>query len=203
MMFPDADKTLVFDKLLRRRKPLRNLVIHWTGAENSAQKVFRTLKRRDLSVDFIIDWDGKTYMCNPDPLRYRTSHAGNANSYSVGVEVVNYGTRRLASEVPQHKIAQKHRPLTLQTIHGKQRFVADFFPEQVKALKRLVWGVGYHLDIETAFPTKPGTRQIQDTVIDWRSFEGVLGHFHVSGRKTDPGTAVLQELQDTIGVAAC
>lgn len=203
MIFPDASRELEFEGLRRRRKKLDKLVVHWTAAEGSAQRVHKTLKRRGLSVDFIVDWDGKLYLCNPDPLKYLTWHAGNANAYSVGVEVVNYGYRHNAKDVKPHPVVQKFRPVQVQTIHGRQFYVADFFPAQLKTLRRLVWGVEYYLGIPTEFPTKEGTNQIVDTVFDWQSFAGVIGHYHVSPRKVDPGTAVLQYLRDSLKGNAC
>lgn len=199
MMFPDASRELTFENLRRRRQgPPNKLVIHWTAAEGSAQQVFRTLNKRGLSVDFIVDWDGKLYCCNEDLPNRLTSHAGPANTSSVGVEVVNYGTRPAAKQVPQHKVAQKYRPLTVQTLHGRKFYVGDFWPEQFNTLRRLCWGAEYYLGIPSVFPTKEGTNRIEDKVIDWRSHEGVLGHFHISPRKLDPGTKVLQDLRDSL-----
>lgn len=70
-----------------RRSPPRAFVWHWTGGHRSAEGVCETLRARALSVHYIIDPDGRTVLC-VDPATTIAYHAGDANSWTIGCEIV-------------------------------------------------------------------------------------------------------------------
>jgi N-acetyl-anhydromuramyl-L-alanine amidase AmpD len=78
-----------------RREQLRAIVLHWTGGTD-ARQCFRTLRSRTgphtpdgLSVHYIIGSDGEVLHTASTSLV--CLHAGVANAWSIGIEVVSPG----------------------------------------------------------------------------------------------------------------
>lgn len=80
----------------KRKAPPRAFVWHWTGGGNPAETVCRTLRNRrnpktgkpePLSVHYVLDLDGRLVQC-ADPAGTVCYHAGTANEWSVGCEIV-------------------------------------------------------------------------------------------------------------------
>lgn len=66
------------------------IIIHHTG-DDAASKTYATLKQRRLSVHYIIDRDGTIYyVLDESKIAY---HAENWNSRSIGIEIVNTGSK--------------------------------------------------------------------------------------------------------------
>lgn len=179
----------------RRTRPITCGVAHWTGGENPPDVVYRVLRNRKpwpLSVEFCIDASGTVWQF-ADPLVTRCSHAGYANGFSWGIEMVNYGTRSLLSRVPR---AGRHRGTSSQTIHGRSRKVASFYRGQIESARALVEAVHGALDLPVDVPRHADGRVYSTTMSkkSVRAFRGVLGHFHISRFKLDPGPTLLSEL---------
>lgn len=68
------------------RTETRMVVLHWTGGRGQREQVHRTLRAKDLSVQFLIESDG-TIVQYTDAQAH-CSHARSVNAYSVGIEVV-------------------------------------------------------------------------------------------------------------------
>ncbi|MEK6943113.1 MAG: N-acetylmuramoyl-L-alanine amidase [Nanoarchaeota archaeon] len=66
------------------------IILHHT-ADSAAQTTFNTLKTRGLSVHYIIDRDGAIYYIVDESLN--AWHAEDWNSRSIGIEIVNLGTK--------------------------------------------------------------------------------------------------------------
>lgn len=168
-------------------------VLHWTGAESTARQTFRVLSGRSLGVEFLIDRQGIVWQF-ADPALIDTFDAGPVNRRSVGVEITNYGFRRPNQKVP---LFGQDRPLYTTQLNGRQRSFAAFYPCQLQSAIALCDGIrGPLRHIEKAIP-RNGTNRFIQRVLKKReldSFAGVLGHFHVSERKADPGTEIFEAL---------
>lgn len=79
----------------KRKAPARAVVHHWTGGTGGAQAVAHTLRTRKsrktgkpepLSIHFIVEPSGRVVQCAD--LDTVTLHAGAANEWSIGVEIV-------------------------------------------------------------------------------------------------------------------
>lgn len=187
-----------------RRRPIDLIVVHWTGGENPPLVVADVLARRKLGSEFIVGVDGTIYQfC--DPKLVDTADAGPVNARSVGIEVVNYGIRRLGKRpdgtgklptlwtVPK---AGKGRSTHVETINGRKAAVADFYPAQVFAVAAL----GRALHRALGIPLQP-PRDEQGEVLaraltpgELAAHRGVVGHFHVDRGKLDPGVVMIRRL---------
>lgn len=79
------------------------------------------------------------------------------------------------------------------TINGSDLFMYDLTPQQYDSLIRLTAALHAALPgIELDYPRGPDGRVLNRTLDadEFRSFHGVLGHWHVQTNKTDPGPAL-------------
>lgn len=167
-----------------RRQPVAGVVWHHTAGENHAASVVRTLKSRNppggLSIHYVIDYDGTITQC-ADPATTVCYHAGSrANERFIGVEIVN---RALPPATAKHP-----RPIVKGHAHGRTFDVLDFTPAQYASVLTLADALSNIFNIPRV--TAPG-----DTVIDVRKFSGHVEHCHVSKRKFDSSTLVMQYLR--------
>lgn len=167
-------------------------VVHWTGSENALETMFKVLLKRKLGVEYAISPYGSLYQfC--DMMRVDTADAGAANKISWGVEVVNAGIRRWKTmwrEPRYRKVKMGPRDGYDAYLHGRARRTRcwDFYPQQTAtlcALNRLL--ADECSTYGEAVCTHPG-------VIDFKSFNGALGHLNITKRKIDPGTMPMQNL---------
>ncbi len=183
-------------------------VYHWTGSENSLERMAETLRKRKLGVEYGISPYGSLYQfC--DMMEVNTADAGIANGRSYGVEIVNAGVRRfntLWREPRYRAVKMGPRTSSIQTIHGKELRVWDFYPAQVMtalALNKLIADAvptypetvhtgGDLLDIQARVPMSD--RGLAGGHNDQHVIQGAVGHMHVSGRKIDAGTVLMDEL---------
>lgn len=168
----------------RRVVPCDKGVLHWTAGEGDGPRVHRVLAGRDLSIHFTIDREGVIWQY-ADPGVVACAHAGRSmNACSWGVEVVDYG---MAATVPAKGAARERYTCT---IHGKERLVADYLPAQYEAVYALCDAVHGALGIpRQVWCSEP------HGLVRWpqlSKFRGLVGHFHISPRKTDPGTRPLE-----------
>ena len=168
---------------LPTRITTRKVVLHWTGGESPALRVYRTLVNRGLSIHFVVERDGR--IVQMAPLTARAAHAGSlVNADSVGIEIVNAGTVLSA--------AHPSRPVKVGRIHGRAVRYADFLPAQYAAVERLVaWLLNrFSLPADVATPST-----VFPTTEGLRNFRGVVGHYQITTNKPDPGPALLDHLR--------
>jgi N-acetyl-anhydromuramyl-L-alanine amidase AmpD len=173
---PDDANTYV-----RKPNPLTMGVVHWTGGEGGYAQVYRTLKKRLLSVHFFVAYDGTVYQY-ADPARVVCAHAGAVNQFAYGIEVQNQ-----AFGASHPKFA---RGTAQQTLHGETQGVLMFTTAQVDAVIALC-------DTFVDLGVHPRRVKLGTDVLpaaDRPKFKGVLGHLHVSSRKLDPGTQIFEEM---------
>lgn len=168
----------------RRVVPVTHGVLHWTAGEGDGPRVHSVLANRGLSIHFTIDREGVIWQyC--DPGKVACAHAGRSmNACSWGVEVVDYG---MAAKIPLKGGARERYECV---IHGKKRIVADYYPAQYLAVFALCDAVHVALGIpREVWCTEP------HGLVRWpvlSKFRGLVGHFHISPKKTDPGTRPLE-----------
>jgi len=166
------EKPLYDWTLPRLRRVVDQVVIHYDSIGSSAG-CFEILRKRGLSAHFLIDTDGTIYQTLD--LRERAWHAGVANSRSVGIEVAHPGVTMepapgsVRGEIQYRVLYQK--PFT----DAQYAALADL----LAALRRVFPRVALDYPHETGLlgPER------------FAAFKGVLGHYHVSREKVDPGPA--------------
>lgn len=178
----------------RRRSKIDLAVLHWTGAEGAPSRVFRTLERRELGVEFCIGRDGVVWQF-ADPLELDTFDAGWVNRRSLGIEIVNAGWRKTATALRRKNL---DRCIYTDRIHGRKIDMADFLPPQTMAVVHLLDAVidSGKTSIKRAIPRTDAGGLVKRRMSrkELSTFAGVIGHFHVSRRKIDPGTRIFGTL---------
>lgn len=172
----------------KRVDPIELVVWHYTAGEGSARALYNTMRSRKLGVEFFIDRDGTVWQfC--DPIRVDTFDAGIANRRSVGVEIACYGTRKNVEAIPTKG---RDRRTYIDTVHGKSIVFAHFYPAQIAAAISLAFALSDALSIPLWVPVRNGEllRGVL-TPTELAEFFGHIGHYHITTRKVDPGTALL------------
>jgi hypothetical protein len=185
----------------RRRHPKQSielLVYHWTGGENPPPTMFRVLEKRALGIEFAIaandGIDGYATLWQfCDPLLVDTFDAGYVNRRSIGVEIVNYGYRRLLRRVPR---AGRSRDVYFTEWNGRTRKFARFHPAQLNTAHALAETI-INSEVTGVLRRLPrdGDSRVGDVLrrtmkrseVDAYA-GGVIGHNHLSSGKSDPGT---------------
>lgn len=171
-----------------RTLPVDWIVLHWTASERTgdkgAEKIFRSLGNRNLSVEFFVDNDGIIYQFL-DPGTRHARHAGTVNKSSVGIEVSCYGW---AKKTPRAGAA---RELYVDEIQGRNYSVANYFIAQQAAVNALCDTLTRELDVPRVALGAPYAKR---TLGNLRRNRGVVGHMHVSSQKVDPGTRPLESM---------
>ncbi len=199
------------------RRVVDQFVIHYDACGSSARcfKILHDL--RGLSVQFMLDIDGTIYQTLD--LKERAWHAGTANDRSVGVEIAHIGAYRDMKTLdewykkdfwgwpcvsfpawmkerdirtPFFTGRAARKEIVTGTINGRELMQYDFTAEQYDSLARLV------ATLNCVFPRMqlevPRTEagQVRPDVLsekelaDW---SGLLGHWHITTGKVDPGPA--------------
>lgn len=145
-----------------RRRPPQGIVIHWTGAENSPDRVRRTLESRDLSIDFVVDSalepSRRRIVQMADPLVTQTAHAGIANPRFLGIEVVSRGFAKredvVGSDLRDRTDLDWTVPRDLFTdrIHHRPINFASYHPDSLHDVVWLVECICGRLGIPRAIP---------------------------------------------------
>lgn len=204
-------------QLERLREHVDLFVLHYDVCGTSRQcfKVLHDL--RGLSVHFMLDLDGTIYQTLD--LKERAWHAGSGNDRSIGIEIANIGAypdmktlekwygrderNRPIVTLPAWMgdgglrspgfIARPARPEPVAgEIHGRRYLQYDFTPQQYAALGKLTATLCRVLPrIKPQFPREPdgriATRVLTDPEL--ARFSGILGHYHLTTDKIDPGPA--------------
>lgn len=191
-------------------------VLHYDVCGTSRQ-CFKVLQDgRNLSVHFMLDVDGTIYQTLD--LKERAWHAGVANDRSVGVEIANIGAyatpeplvrwygkdaagrtivtlpSALAGDVrtPGFVARPAHPEPIVGPIHGRTLHQYDLTPEQYAALGKLTATLCQVLPrIRPDFPREADGRVAARVLTkeEFERFSGVLGHYHLTTDKIDPGPA--------------
>jgi len=161
---------------------VKQVVVHYDAAGTSA-RCFEILQDvRGLSAHFLLDVDGTIYQTLD--VKERAWHAGSANDGSVGIEIANLGAYGDRSKLAG-------RAVTEGKIHGATLYQSPFTDEQYAALSRLCVALTRVLPrVRMEFPRDAAGGVIQTVLPDGgASFEGILGHYHLTRGKVDPGPA--------------
>jgi N-acetyl-anhydromuramyl-L-alanine amidase AmpD len=198
------------------RERVDQFVVHYDVCGTS-RRCFEVLHDvRGLSVHFLLDVDGVLYQTLD--VRERARHAGAANERSIGVEIAQIGAYRdfailgrwyprdehgrrrlklpaeLADDVRTPGfIGRPARPEPIRgLLHGAEYVQFDYTPEQYRTLARLLAVLSREfpgLRLEAPRDAAGGIVARALTPEERSSFRGVLGHWHVSASKQDPGPA--------------
>jgi len=181
---------------------VHQIVLHYDVAGTSAQ-CFRVLERRGLSCHFLLDVDGTVYQTLD--VADRAYHAGPYNEGSVGIEIANIGAYpdrdvldrwypdgRLhlpagiaRGALPPSFVGRPARPGPIRgAIHGRELYQQDFTDAQYEALARLCAALCRALP--RVPPRAPAERGVLAAPDAW---SGIVGHYHLTTRKVDPGPA--------------
>lgn len=204
-------------KIEELRQSVWQFVLHY-DAVGTSERCFRALHdNRGLSVHFMLDLDGTIWQ-TLDVVE-RAFHAAEANDRSVGVEIANVGAfstpkfldgwysrrsdGRVVNLFPENArmgelriesyvAAPWRNELVTGLVHGKKLVQHDFTEAQYVALAKLTAGLSRALPrIKLALPRdkagKVETRQLREP--RRTAFEGIIGHFHLTETKSDPGPA--------------
>ena len=136
---------------------------------------------RKLGVEFSIYADGTLWQ-HCDPVFVDTFDAGFFNRPSAGVEIVNRGLAPAFPRVPREAYDAK--------INGKPVKFLKFTDAQMLSYVALCNTLCAALDIPRVVPWQRRVMSGQELA----SFSGVLGHFHLTTDKLDPGTQPFEVL---------
>lgn len=170
-------------------------VLHWDVCRTSAQ-CHRALVQRTLSVHFLLDADGTVYQCL-DLQRATAYHAAGVNARSVGVEICNQVA--VAGQDPKNPRPEFNGP----GLNGGKPFThLDFFAAQKARAVALADAVCSALKIPKRIPKGAASKFANDpsgvptgVISDLKKYKGVLGHYHVTTAKIDPGTTLWPEFK--------
>lgn len=184
----------------RFRTLTRQIVSHWTGAENSPHQMYNNMlnhtdafgKTSPLSVHFCVDHEGKIYQLADTELR--CAHVGgDANGWTIGIEFICRGDD--FDKVP-HKGVRRMR-LT-DRIHGKACVYDGLTDAQIKVGVQLNEALCELYNLPLAVPMSPGGNVWATalTKTQLAGFRGCTGHLHYKPSKRDPGLRILRAIQE-------
>lgn len=185
------------------RRVVTQVVVHYDVAVTSAN-CFRILhEKRGLSCHFLLDVDGTVYQTLD--LKERAWHAAEANDRSIGIEIANIGAYRDPSELatwydaggalvlpawlPRGELGpgpfRPARPGPIRgEVHGTALYQQDYTDAQYEALAKLLAA------LVIVFPEIRAEAPDTTTVLDDPAgFRGIVGHYHLTRNKVDPGPA--------------
>lgn len=197
----DHGMTFMAGKGARRRNHQKTevdlAVWHWTGSENPVTTMFRVLQKRELGVEVAIEWpeDDEAEFAPvvqfADPWLVDTFDAGFVNPRSWGLEIVSSG---LATMWRRFRKRGHHRESYVDTINGKKQKMVRFHPAQIRSAIAVTEAINGAMRIPMTVPTNPDGSLIKRTMTrgELARYRGIVGHYHVSPRKIDPGTDLLE-----------
>jgi N-acetyl-anhydromuramyl-L-alanine amidase AmpD len=194
------------------------LILHYDVAGTSRQ-CFRVLHdNRGLSVHFLLDLDGTLYQTLDVKERARHASGANDRSIGVEIanigayppdataplnEWYQQDTNGTRITIPTRfgdgalrTASFIGRPARMEavtnTIHGQPLVQYDFTPEQYKALAHLTAALCRVLPQIKCDAPRDATGSVPAEKLpneQLTAFQGVLGHYHLTNNKTDPGPA--------------
>ena len=201
ILFNDTEGLSLPESCYRKAKNGRNptmFVTHWDVCLSS-KSCFNILKKRKLSVHFLIDNDGTIYQlmdCNDIGW-----HAGNrkVNNDSVGVEISN-------AYYPKYQELYRAkgfgpRPMWRNAkVHGRKlKPFLGFYDVQIEAFKALTKALHNAYDIPLIAPMDgENLLKTVDSNVSKGTFKGVINHYHVTERKIDCAGLKLNKILEEI-----
>jgi N-acetylmuramoyl-L-alanine amidase len=195
--------------LLQRQ--VSQVVVHYDECGTS-RRCFEVLQDlRGLSVHFMLDLDGTLYQTLD--LQERARHAGSVNDHSIGIEVAHPGPLELHADLAARYrkeggrtiyeftgpvrtagfVAHPARPDPIAgAIHGRSWTIYDFTEEQYRTLTKLLRALSELFPrVRLACPRDASGAVRMEALPkeELGAFEGIIGHFHVTKDKQDPGPA--------------
>lgn len=165
-----------------RKEPADLIVLHFTAGEETPEGLYRVLQERGLGIEFSII-DGVIYQ-HCDPTKVDTFDAGSVNRRSIGIEIRNCGVAPLPKKAADRGTYEA-------TVNGHKFTFAKFYGPDLKAMADLCDTLTEAGRIPRVYPTKPALLTPEGLA----RFKGVLGHFHVSSIKIDPGLQPFEYLK--------
>lgn len=190
------------------------VVLHYDACGTS-WRCFEVLHDiRGLSCHFLVDLDGTIYQTLD--VKERAWHAGSANDRSIGIEIAHVGafpkgqprvawykegahkTRIVVPDsmrgaLPDDLQAQPAQALPIRgEIQGQSLVQYDFTDAQYEALVKLITSLCRVLPrVEARAPLLPDGSVVPHVLEDdeLKSFSGIVGHYHLTSAKLDPGPA--------------
>lgn len=164
---------------------IRQFVLHHDGCPD-AETCFNVLhNERGLSCHFLLDNNGVIYQTLD--MAYMAFHAAGFNAHSVGIEMSNRGD---AKRFPTYydKGGRIKRDKVTCRIHGHTYLAFEYTEAQYAALEALVRGLARALpNMPIDFPQSSPGAQAWEEIPNAKSYAGLLGHYHTTRRKWDPG----------------
>ncbi len=178
---------------------IRQLILHHDGCRD-AEMCFDVLhNERGLSCHFLIDNDGTIYQTLD--LAFMGYHAAGFNAGSIGIEVSSKGD---AKRWPGYynkkdfKAAEKHDTATCK-IHDHIYLAYDYTKGQYEAMQKLVRALARALpNMPIDYPQQSPGYQSWTEIAGAKSFAGLMGHYHTTRRKWDPGPFDFKEFCESI-----
>lgn len=172
-------------KIVKNERTPTMFMAHWDVCLSS-KICFKVLKKRKLSVHFLIDNDGTIYqIMDTNHIGY---HAGNrkVNNASIGVEISNAYYPRYQKTYVQKQLGE--RPVLKDSeVHGRTLEPhLGFYPVQEEAFAALAKALNKTYGIPLVTPMRDG--QLIKTIYKdaYRAtFKGVVNHYHITKRKID------------------
>jgi N-acetyl-anhydromuramyl-L-alanine amidase AmpD len=163
---------------------IRQFIVHHDGCASAAMCFNVLQNERGLSCHFLMDNDGTIYQTMD--LSLMAYHAGGFNTHSVGIEICNRGDAKRDPDYYRKK-GQK-REMTTVRIHGHVYQCFQFTPQQIDAMHALVKAVNRALpNVPLEYPQDSPGHQAWGELPNVAQFAGILGHYHTTRRKWDPG----------------
>ena len=201
------------------QRGIDQFVIHYDVAGTSRQCFYILHDRRFLSVHFMLDLDGTIYQTLDTQERARHASGANDRSVGIEIANIGaYPTNETGTLEQWYKRDTNGQPyVTLperfgdggllatnfiarparmdaitNTIHGRTLVQYDFTPEQYSALAHLTAALCRALpQIKCDAPRDTDGKVLAEKVPDeaLEKFHGLVGHYHLTTNKTDPGPA--------------
>lgn len=163
---------------------VRQFILHHDGCASAAMCFNVLHNERGLSCHFLMDNDGTIYQTMD--LGLMAYHAGGFNTHSIGIEICNRGDAKRDPDYYRKK-GQKRETTTVR-IHGHIYQCFQFTPQQLDAMHALVKAVNRALpNVPLEYPQDTPGHQAWGELPNVAQFAGVLGHYHTTRRKWDPG----------------
>ena len=183
------DKGLKLDtgySTYKEKRDIKMFMNHWDVCLNS-KTCNRVLKKRGISVHFLLDNDGTIYQTMD--MNHAAWHAGSRtlNHSTVGIEISNAYDLKWQSWYKKNGFGE--RPVIEgETIHGKSmKPFTGFYDVQIQALQALWKAIHEGLDIPLECPVDKNGDTLKEVSKDVESnnFRGFVSHYHATKRKID------------------
>jgi N-acetyl-anhydromuramyl-L-alanine amidase AmpD len=164
-----------------RKTTVNQVILHHDGMKTSAG-CFRVLRDRRLSTHLMIDHDGVVYQSLA--LRDTAWHAYDRNETSIGIDLNNpvHPDRLPGNQAPREIFRGRINSGRVKVSLGYTDAQYDALIAVLDGLFRIFPQLQQHRRAPIGTDGKVVRRKLVET-----SYAGVLGHFHVSANKWDPG----------------